>query len=201
MSIEHGEQVAQSISMDFSRTSVRMVSRVSMLSLKKILLVMRLGALGAGKAVKNHITNGELTIKKLQQISGGDLHQQVIKHEVLENIQTALKKRGVSFAVEHGVDDKAYLHFSGKDVDSFQHALSQVYQQYEHDLGNDLTPAKEVIDKPNELPDQSMTPVKKPTRSPRNKNDVLKGVKKKAQAKRRVARTAHKGSKKLGARS
>lgn len=70
--------------------------------------------------------HGKMSVKQLQHKSQDGLRAVQLSAELVKNITHDLKKRGVDFAVEKAKDGNTYVHIKAKDVDTMQHAISQV---------------------------------------------------------------------------
>lgn len=125
---EAGQRTNQ-ISMEISRYGVRVLlnlgSHATKAGLKTGLATV---AKAAAKipGLPGAPEHGKMSVKQLQRQGQDGLHAVELSKELLSGIKHDLAKRGVDFAVEKAVDGKTYVHIKSKDVDTLNHALSQV---------------------------------------------------------------------------
>lgn len=85
--------------------------------------------------IRESINNGRMSEKRLQTLSGGDLHQIQIDDESMREVTKSLKRAGVNYSIEQGPDG-TWLHFAGRDNDHIMHAVQRAFNR----LGIDFNP-------------------------------------------------------------
>lgn len=88
--------------------------------------------------------SGRMSEKRLQQVSGGDLHVVEFDHDQVRTIVASLEKSGVRYAVERG-PVSTWIHFEGKNLDHVTHAVRRALHDagYELQIDGEKTQAKE----------------------------------------------------------
>lgn len=125
MLAEEGGQQALQLSIAVARESVTVAGHVTSLTKESLGQLMRLATTGLSQAKSAMLDTGQMSVKRLQRLSGGDLQSKEISPELLRSVKADLRRRGISFSVEKAADGKTYVHFSGRDVDSVRHSLKQ----------------------------------------------------------------------------
>jgi len=75
------------------------------------------------------LKRGNMTLKQLQQQSGGGLATVELKDPHLRTLKDTLKKHGVDFSAVKDGKGQYTLFFKGKDVDTVTHAFKQYTQK------------------------------------------------------------------------
>jgi hypothetical protein len=81
----------------------------------------------AAHHAKNQIDTGKMSEKRLQKVTGADLHEIKLDPKSIKEVDRSLAKAGVSYAVEQS-GDSYFLHFQGKDTDHVEHAVSRAFE-------------------------------------------------------------------------
>lgn len=125
MLAEEGGQQALQVSIALAREGVTIAGQVTSLTKEALGQVMQLAATGLSQAKSAMLDTGQMSVKRLQRLSGGNLRTKEISPELLRSVKADLRRRGISFSLEKAADGKTYLHFSGRDADSVRHSLKQ----------------------------------------------------------------------------
>lgn len=139
MSILASEQLSEQIIIASARAAVTVTASLTHLTRESLTSVLKASQAAFKRLPSSfHLTEGKMSLKRLQKTSGGDLHTQEVSDELKRTLQRDLKKRGVDFSVEKGRDGKTYVHFKGADIDTLNHAFTQAQAR----LDSYLAPGK-----------------------------------------------------------
>lgn len=131
MSGEEGVQMSMQMMTSAGQAGIKIITKLAGTSANLTWQGLRATQNLAAEAVRNKLNSGDMNLKRLQTLTGGDLHQQeIISPDKLAELKTDLKKRGLNFSIENAADGNTYLHFSGKDIDTISHALNQVMKEH-----------------------------------------------------------------------
>ncbi|MCI1712667.1 DUF3801 domain-containing protein [Bifidobacterium tibiigranuli] len=83
--------------------------------------------------IRESINSGNMSEKRLQNLSGGDLHQIQIDDESIREVTKSLKQAGVNYSIEQGPDG-TWLHFAGRDNDHIMHAVQRAFNKLNIDF-------------------------------------------------------------------
>lgn len=158
MSGEEGMHFASQLIMQVGQSGAQLIVRLTGMGMRGVGRTLSVAGAGIEHWRQQHINTGEMTIRRLQHKASGDLHQQDIDPEILKSLRKDLKSRGVDFAIEKGRDGQTYVHFSGRDVDTIDHAIKQVAATHRINLTDDA-PAMEVtnLDAPGAIDEVSIS--------------------------------------------
>lgn len=101
--------------------------------------------------IRASINSGRMSEKRLQNLSGGDLHQIRIDDESIREVTRSLKQAGVNYSIEQ-CPDGTWLHFAGRDNDHIMHAVQRAFNK----LGIDFNPEEDL---------EKTTPLDRPDRA------------------------------------
>jgi hypothetical protein len=123
--------------------------------------------------IKESINSGQMSEKRLQNLSGGDLHQVKIDDASIREVTKSLKQAGVNYSIEQGPDGD-WLHFAGRDNDHVMHAVQRAFNK----LGIDFEPEESL---------ERTTPQAKPEQDTRTPEDTQSAAEPDTQAMPRQA--------------
>ncbi|WP_139738724.1 PcfB family protein [Actinomyces wuliandei] len=126
MLADEGAQQTISVLIKLAYGAVSVSGSVTRLTSGALAQMMQLTSAGMSQARTHALETGQMSVKRLQRTSGGNLRAQEISPALLRSVKADLRRRGVSFAVEKGADGRSYVHFNGRDTDTIRHAMTQV---------------------------------------------------------------------------
>lgn len=81
---------------------------------------------------------GRMSERRLQHVSGGDLHTIELRPSQVRKVTASLRKAGVRYAVERG-ETASWIHFEGRDLDHVTHAVRRALDEVGIELHIDST--------------------------------------------------------------
>ena len=134
MLAEEGGQNALRVIINIARGTVNMTCKLGAVTASSLGDVMRLGSAGLRQAATRRLETGQLSLTRLQRVSGGSLGSPRISPQVIRSLRADLRRRGVNFSMEKGVGGVTQVSFTGKDVNTVSHGLSKVGARLKKDV-------------------------------------------------------------------
>lgn len=126
------EQMAErltQLSVTAGRLSIRVSEQLARLLIRKAgWMFVHATANLTGAVLDRTINSGKVSEKRLQRISGGDIHEVKLDPESLHAVSQSLRQAGITYAVEQS-DNGYYLHFRGRDIDHVEHSVARAFEQ------------------------------------------------------------------------